>query len=359
MRLLENFAFVNKSSLFFTHHVVLPSDNSPLPRADTPLAERFVARATAGMSRVSSFAVSVNESGRTSRTQTAPGVVARTHRANRFNSHRVGTRPKRKFVVSRSSGPPVSGSVSDAEELELITTVDAPASTSKAGSCAEVVLPSRRVMLAAPPALRLGKTMGALFSLGLVSGAGAEKPAQAATPQVPSISLTPLHKSGALTLHDPLVYNGLATADRTSLGLDGLLPVSVCLPSTEVLRAQAALDACTTQMQKYRLLISLQNTDETTFYTLLNEKTAELLPVLYTPTVGEACQQYGTLVQRPSGLTVSLNDLGKVAKLLANWPHETIKIAVITDGERILGLGDQGAYCAVPKSGDTAFTAPV
>ena len=96
-------------------------------------------------------------------------------------------------------------------------------------------------------------------------------------------------------------------------------------------------------MTKYRTLVGLLNTDERTFYALLRERTADLLPVLYTPTVGDACLQYGTLTQRPPGLTVSLNDLGSVGKLLASWPRRDVRVAVITDGERILGLGDQGA----------------
>ena len=110
----------------------------------------------------------------------------------------------------------------------------------------------------------------------------------------------------------------------------------------EVERAAAALEACDTPMQKYRQLVSLQNTDETTFYALLEAKTAELLPVLYTPTVGDACLQFGTLVQRPPGLYVSIEDLGNVRSLVNNWPANDVRIAVLTDGERILGLGDQG-----------------
>jgi malate dehydrogenase (oxaloacetate-decarboxylating)(NADP+) len=122
------------------------------------------------------------------------------------------------------------------------------------------------------------------------------------------------------------------------------------LPETEILRASAAVDLCESPTQKYRQLISLLNTDERTFYGLLEARTAELLPILYTPTVGDACLQYGTLTQRPPGLTVGLDDLSsgegdatRISKLLASWPHDDIRIAVITDGERVLGLGDQGA----------------
>ena len=147
---------------------------------------------------------------------------------------------------------------------------------------------------------------------------------------------------GYSNLHDPRVFNGLATPDRTNRSLDGLIPAGEAPPDVEVARAAAALEACDTPMQKYRQLVSLQNTDETTFYALLELKTAELLPVLYTPTVGDACLQFGTLTQRPPGLYVSLENLGNVRALVDNWPANDVRIAVLTDGERILGLGDQG-----------------
>lgn len=82
--------------------------------------------------------------------------------------------------------------------------------------------------------------------------------------------------------------------------------------------------------------------DEATFYTLLEQRTSELLPILYTPTVGDACLQFGTLSPRPPGLYVSLEDRGNVAAVVSHWPAADVRVAVLTDGERILGLGDQG-----------------
>ena len=139
------------------------------------------------------------------------------------------------------------------------------------------------------------------------------------------------------------MYNGLATPDRDRLDLDGLLPAGDASPELEVDRASAAVDACESPMQKYRQLVTLQNTDERAFYALLERRTAELLPILYTPTVGDACLQFGTLTPRPPGLYVSLNDLGAVDRVVARWPSPDVRVAVLTDGERILGLGDQGA----------------
>ena len=200
-------------------------------------------------------------------------------------------------------------------------------------------------MLAAPPALSLGlgPILGAV-SLGQPASArGAAGPGVAARPS-PAAPPPPFSPAGIATLRDPTRYNGLATADRAALGLDGLLPVATTSPELEVARASAAVDACESPMTKYRTLVGLLNTDERTFYALLRERTADLLPVLYTPTVGDACLQYGTLTQRPPGHTVSLNDLGSVGKLLASWPRRDVRVAVITDGERILGLGDLGCH---------------
>jgi malate dehydrogenase (oxaloacetate-decarboxylating)(NADP+) len=111
----------------------------------------------------------------------------------------------------------------------------------------------------------------------------------------------------------------------------------------EMARARAALKACGSSFEAYKQLVALQLTDEKTFYQLLRDDPETLLPILYTPTVGEACLKFGTLVQRPLGMWVSLDDAGSVKRLVQNWPSNNVKIAVITDGERILGLGDQGA----------------
>ena len=186
--------------------------------------------------------------------------------------------------------------------------------------------------------------------------AAASAPATASPPppdviasvaSVPAKTKTPPRAPGSLAgyanLHDPRVYNGLATPDRDRLDLDGLLPAGDASPELEVDRASAAVDACESPMQKYRQLVTLQNTDERAFYALLERRTAELLPILYTPTVGDACLQFGTLTPRPPGLYVSLNDLGAVDRVVARWPSPDVRVAVLTDGERILGLGDQGA----------------
>ena len=205
-------------------------------------------------------------------------------------------------------------------------------------------------MLAAGPAgIGAALGLGAAASAAAAGGPASIPPAVvgevAASPSAASSmtsSMASTASTGFAALHDPRVFNGLATADRAARQLDGLVPAAVTLPDVEVLRASAAVDAAPTPMAKYRQLVSLQNTDEATFYALLEKRTSELLPILYTPTVGDACLQFGTLSPRPPGLYVSLEDLGNVASVVSHWPAADVRVAVLTDGERILGLGDQG-----------------
>ncbi len=149
---------------------------------------------------------------------------------------------------------------------------------------------------------------------------------------------------GAALLHDPLLNKGTAftEAERASLGLRGLLPPHVHTLEEQVARVMDNYRNKQTDLERYIHLVSLQDRNETLFYKVVGEHIEEMMPIIYTPTVGQACQQWGHLFRRPRGLYVSWKDRGSVAGLLRNWPGQDVRVIVVTDGERILGLGDQG-----------------
>jgi malate dehydrogenase (oxaloacetate-decarboxylating)(NADP+) len=155
----------------------------------------------------------------------------------------------------------------------------------------------------------------------------------------------PLKTEKASFLTDPLLNKGTAftEAERDALGLRGLLPPRVFTIEEQVQRTLGALRRKSEALEKYIYLVNLQNRNETLFYRLIAEHLEELVPIIYTPTVGEACQQYGSIFRRPRGLFISRHDKGHVEEILRNWPREGVRLIVVTDGERILGLGDLGA----------------
>jgi len=149
---------------------------------------------------------------------------------------------------------------------------------------------------------------------------------------------------GAALLHDPLLNKGTAftDAERDALGLRGLLPPHVHTLEEQLARVMDNYRNKQTDLERYIHLVSLQDRNETLFYKVVGDYIEEMMPIIYTPTVGQACQQWGHLFRRPRGLYVSWKDRGQVARLLRNWPTQDVRVIVVTDGERILGLGDQG-----------------
>jgi malate dehydrogenase (oxaloacetate-decarboxylating)(NADP+) len=150
---------------------------------------------------------------------------------------------------------------------------------------------------------------------------------------------------GAAILHDPLLNKGTAFTEmeRTVLGLRGLLPPHVCTIDEQVARVLDNYRKKTSDIERYIHLVSLQDRNETLFYRTVIDNLDEMMPIIYTPTVGQACQLWGHLFRRTRGIYISINDRGSMDEMLANWPHPDIRVIVVTDGERILGLGDQGA----------------
>ncbi|XP_035232977.1 NADP-dependent malic enzyme-like, partial [Stegodyphus dumicola] len=140
-------------------------------------------------------------------------------------------------------------------------------------------------------------------------------------------------------------FQGLAHAEseRLSLGLRGLLPAAVRPVSLQVEAVLDNLSRYGDDLSRYLFLRELQDTNERLFYRVLCEHTEELMPFVYTPVVGQACQEYSKIFRRPRGLFITINDLGHISEILGNWPEENVKAIVVTDGERILGLGDLGA----------------
>ncbi len=150
---------------------------------------------------------------------------------------------------------------------------------------------------------------------------------------------------GEALLHDPLLNKGTAFSEeeRWALGLAGLLPPHVHTIEEQVVRVMDNYRAKQTDLERYIHLVSLQDRNETLFYRVVKEHLEEMMPIIYTPTVGQACQNWGHLFRRPRGLYLPYTDRGRVAELLRNWPQKEVGVIVVTDGERILGLGDQGA----------------
>ncbi len=159
-----------------------------------------------------------------------------------------------------------------------------------------------------------------------------------------SVSASPGVPRGEALLHDPLLNKGTAftAAERDALGLRGLLPPNVHTMEEQLARVLDNYRHKTTDLERYIHLVSLQDRNETLFYRLVTDHVEEMMPIIYTPTVGQACQQWGHLFRRPRGLYVSYEDRGRVADLLRAWPQPDVRVIVVTDGERILGLGDQG-----------------
>jgi malate dehydrogenase (oxaloacetate-decarboxylating)(NADP+) len=150
---------------------------------------------------------------------------------------------------------------------------------------------------------------------------------------------------GIEILRDPQHNKSTAftDADREELHLTGLLPAGVDTLDTQMRRALQQIGHKPTDLERYIYLIGLLENNETLFYKVAMSDPARFLPILYDPTVGEACLKFGHIFRRPRGMYLSLKHKGKMRDVLRNWPEKDVRVICVTSGERILGLGDLGA----------------
>src|SRR4029450_5594244 len=152
-------------------------------------------------------------------------------------------------------------------------------------------------------------------------------------------------KRRAQLVRPPRLNKGPAFTERErdALGLRGLLPPRVFTLEQQLARVLGNYRAETSDLHRYVFMVALQDRNETLFYRTVVDHIAEMMPIIYTPTVGEACALFGHSHRPPRGLYVSAADRGRLRDVLRNWPEPAVGVIVVTDGERILGLGDLGA----------------
>ncbi len=166
--------------------------------------------------------------------------------------------------------------------------------------------------------------------------------------------------TGHQLINDPALNKGTAFSadERIALGLEGLLPPGINTMEQQVQRVMGNYHRKTTDLERYIFLVALQDRNQTLFYRVLSEHLEEMLPIIYTPTVGLACQQFVHIFRRPRGIFVSTQNRGHLSDILRNWPNRSVRVIVLTDGERILGLGDLGvAGMGIPVGKLSLYTA--
>ncbi len=152
-------------------------------------------------------------------------------------------------------------------------------------------------------------------------------------------------KRGIDILHDPVLNKATAytEAERQTLGLVGLVPDTTESEDLQLRRVMQQLGTKNTDLERYIYLVNLLDNDETLFYRTLMSDPARFLPIVYDPTIAEACLKFGHIYRRARGMYLSITRKGHVKEVLRNWPVQDVRVICVTDGGRILGLGDLGA----------------
>ncbi|XP_025832201.1 NADP-dependent malic enzyme isoform X2 [Agrilus planipennis] len=158
-------------------------------------------------------------------------------------------------------------------------------------------------------------------------------------------NVCPFKLSGHDRLQSPALNKGFAFTleERQALGIQGLLPPVVRSQDEQLQHAKLLIQRLDDDLNKYMYLMSLLDRNEKLFFRLVTDNPEEMMPLVYTPTVGLACQKFGLVLLKPRGLFITIHDRGHVYEILRNWPELDVRAIVVTDGERILGLGDLGA----------------
>jgi len=149
---------------------------------------------------------------------------------------------------------------------------------------------------------------------------------------------------GLKLLQDPFLNKGTAfsEAERDALKIRGLLPPRVLTAEQQCAKVLESVRRKPTDLGKYITLMALYDRNVTLFYKVIEENLEEMMPIIYTPTVGQACQEFSHIFRKARGLYIAEKNRGRIREILENWPHKDVRIIVVTDGERILGIGDLG-----------------